>query len=273
MSAPSTHGPLTIVALLLREPERLLGEQLDEHAAGDRLAQLGPSLLAITVAGAALFGVVLGSYRGGLQLVYAALKTPLLLLLPVLVGLPAVRAFHRACEIQLSWSALALTSLVAMARTAVLAAACGPVLWLYLSLHPDYHRAILAMVAALCLVASPGLLFLLRSVPDTGRNQPLAAVASAAVLGLRLAQSGWLLRPFIVRPTAEIAFSRPIEADVFSSLASTRRSASGNYRGWDAPAAGLLGRRHASSDELLETEAAPDIQHEAQPEPLRETKP
>lgn len=251
-------GGVALVGVLLRQPEQLLGDHGDASE-GARLAQLAPSLLAIIAASAAVFGMVVGSYRGELQYVYAAIKTPALLLLPVLVGLPAVRAFHAACELEVGWSRLALAALIAVARTAVLAAATGPLLWLYLSLHPGYHQAILAMAACLIAVGLPGLMTLLRSLPEGGRHRPLASVASLCVLGLLLAQSGWLLRPFVVRPRAEVEFLRPIEADVFSSLASTRRAAQGDYRGWDARPAGLFGRESADlgAEPPAEYEVAP----------------
>ena len=57
-----------------------------------------------------------------------------------------------------------------------------------------------------------------------------------------------LLRPFVVRPRAEVSFLRPVEANVFTSLASTGRSARGHYRGWDARGAGLLGRERVGSE-------------------------
>ncbi|PRP99343.1 hypothetical protein [Enhygromyxa salina] len=258
MSAARQTSSLALVGVLLREPALLLGDASagahDDDPLRDRLAVLAPRLLGITVFGAAIFGLVLGSYRGDLQYAYAAIKTPMLLLIPVLIGLPAIRAFHDACEISVSWSHLALASLVSIARTAVLAAACGPILWLYLSMHPDYHRAVLAMAACLCLVGLPGLMTLLDSLPRGGRNRPLASFASVAVLGVLLAQSGWLLRPFVVRPRAEISFLRDVEADVFSSLASTGSSARGHYRGWDARGAGLLGRERQPSHDATSVE-------------------
>jgi hypothetical protein len=244
-AADPTRSTLTLASVLLREPERLLSgadEPDGDERLRDRLALLAPKLLLITLVCAAIFGLVLGSYRGELQYLYAALKAPLLLLLPVLIGLPAIRAFNDACEVDLPWSRLALAALIAVARTSVLAAACGPVLWLYLSLHPDYHRAVLAMAACLCLVGCPGLWTLIASLPRGGARRVLANGASVVVLGVLLAQSGWLLRPFVVRPRAEVTFLRSVEADVFTSLAGTTRSAKGDYRGWEAEGAGLLGR-------------------------------
>lgn len=241
---PESAHLLALTGTLLRAPEQLTHSEAGD---GQRLAELAPRLLAIGVVGMALFGLVLGCYRGEAQYLYAALKTPALFLIPILFGLPAIRAVHGACELQLSWSQLALAALVALARTAVLAAACGPVLWLYLSLTPDYHRAVLAMAASFALIGLPGLWTLTRCVPAGGRQRPLATAASVAVLGALLAQSGWLLRPFIARPKAEVTFLRPVEADVFSSLRSTGSAAQGNYDNWTASGAGLLGRRSSSA--------------------------
>ena len=246
MARTSSITLMGLAGQLLRAPEQLLAvdghDERSGSASADRLAHLAPKLLALTVVGAGLFGVALGSYRGGIQLLFAALKTPLLLLIPVLIGLPAVRAFHGACEISVSWPRVALSGLTAVARTAILAAATGPVLWLYYSLTPDYHQAILAMAAALVVVGGVGLSTLIRCLPSGGRNRALASLTSLAVLGILLAQSGWLLRPFVARPRAELSFLRPIESNIYSSMASVRRSATGDYRGWEARGGGLLGR-------------------------------
>ena len=60
-------------------------------------------------------------------------------------------------------------------------------------------------------------------------------------MGLTLAQTGWLLRPFVSRPTAEVTFLRPVEEDVFSALSATRRSAMGDYsESWEASPSGAF---------------------------------
>lgn len=256
MNPPVQSRPSSLLALagvLLREPQRLVDDDdLDTQA---QLIELAPKLLALTLIGGAAFGMVVGSYRGSIQYLYAGLKAPLLLLLPMLLGLPALRAFLAACELRLSWSRLALASLLAVARTAVLAASTSPVLWLYLSMHPDYHRAVLAMAGTLVLVGMPGLWTLTSSLPAGGRNRPLAHAAALIVFGVLLAQTGWLLRPFVVRPRAEIALFRPIEANVFSSLRATQQSAQGRYGDWEARGGGLLGSEVASDVDPATLEA------------------
>ena len=233
--------PFTVSSLtstVLRSPSALVDHPDPRHA----LATFGPRLLAIGLCGMALFGLVVGSYRGGVQNLYAALKLPLLLLVPVVVGLPAVRALHAACDVEAPHARLALAAVVGMARTGVLAAACGPVLWLLYSIGIDYHLAILCMAGALALVGMPGLATVVRSLPAGGRHRGVASLLSLVLLGSIGAQTGWLLRPFIARPRAEVSFIRPIESDVFSSLSTAFASARGRYDGWDAQAEGFLAR-------------------------------
>ncbi len=229
---------LTCATALLRDPVALIDDP-DPRAALGRLA--GP-LLGITALGAGVFGAVVGSYRGGLQLFYAAVKMPALLLLPVVLSLPAIRAFLRASELEVSAPWVALAALAGTARAAILAAALGPVLWLYYSITPDYHAAVMAMVVGLGLAGLPGIGTVLRALPSGGSQRWLAAAGAAVILGLTTAQSGWLLRPFIARPTAEVAFLRPIESDIFSGLAHTASASVGVYSDWEAASGGLLYR-------------------------------
>ncbi len=227
---------LSLVIATLRDPQRLV----NDHDRPEAVAVLAPRLLLITSAGAATFGAVVGSYRGDLQVAFVALKMPLLLLVPVLVTLPAVHAAWRAAEVDVSWQRLALASLVGLSRSAVLAAAAAPVLWLLYSLGIDYHFATLVMAAALVAVGLPGFFTLLGAAPGGGRLKALATMGCLVLLGLSTAQTGWLLRPFLARPTAEVTLLRPVESDVFSALYSTTRSATGYYPGWEAERSGHL---------------------------------
>lgn len=226
----------SLMGTVLRNPAALVSAPDPRRV----LATLAPKLLAIGIMGMALFGLVVGSYRGGVQNLYAAIKLPLLLLVPAVVGLPAVRALYAACDVNTPHARLALATLVGMARTGVLAAACGPVLWLLYSVHIDYHLAILAMTGCLVLVGLPGLSTIVRSLPAGGRHRVVAAATSVVLLGVVGAQTGWLLRPFVARPRAEVSFVRPVESDVFSSLRTAFDSARGRYDGWDVRAQGFL---------------------------------
>jgi hypothetical protein len=198
------------------------------------LAELLPALLLLIAIGGGLFGLVIGSYRGGVQHVFAAIKLPLVLLLPLLVCLPACRALYLAAGVQVTYERLVFAALVGMARASLLAAAAGPALWLLYSVSLDYHLAVMLLCGALAIAGGIGLLTTARLLPAGGQLRACAHLGSLAIVGVVLAQGGWLLRPFLVRPRADIAFVRPLEADVFSSMNAALDSSRGNYRGWDA---------------------------------------
>jgi hypothetical protein len=226
----------TLVSQVLRDPVAVV----DRNGTPDALARSAPALLGIAVVCAAIFGAVVGSSRGSLQVAYAAIKMPLLLWIPVMLALPASYALWRACELDVAWNRVVASGLVAMARTAILAAAAGPVLWLFYSVQPGYHVSVLALAAALVAVGLPGMTVVAHAMPAGGRRRGLAKLGSLVVLGLCVAQTGWVLRPFVSRPAGEVAFLRPIEEDIFSSLSATSRSATGDYsKDWEPERKGM----------------------------------
>lgn len=221
---------LSLTVAVLRAPASLI--------TGDRvpLARVLPGLLLLIALAGGLFGLVIGSYRGGVQHLFAAIKLPAVLLLPLVVTLPAIRALYRAAGVDVGYDRLCFAALVGVARASLLAAAMGPALWLLYSVNLDYHRAVMCLCGALVVAGSIGLFTVATLLPGGGRLRITAHLASFAIAGLVFAQGGWLLRPFLVRPRAEITFLRPMEADVFSSVGAAWRSSRGDYRGWDAEA-------------------------------------
>lgn len=220
MDRPST---LAIAATLLRDPSSLV-DRADDPA---DLAHLAPRTLAIGVIGAALFGITVGSYHGGVQVAYAAVKMPLLFGLPLIASLPAVRSLAHLAAVDVAWPRLALAGAIGAARTAVLAAALGPLVWLYYSITPDYHLSVLVLAGTLVVAGIPGLSVVGRVLPAGAERRWAVGLASVAVLGLVTAQTGWLLRPFVVRPEAPVAFLRPVESDIAASLGETSLTATG----------------------------------------------
>ncbi|MBX7084132.1 MAG: hypothetical protein K1X88_33295 [Nannocystaceae bacterium] len=224
--ARSSFDLLALTGLVLREPKRVL-----EHAAPERLL---PSLLTLVIAGAGLFGLVVGSYRGGLQHLWAAIKLPMVLLLPLLVALPACVALYRVAGVAVRHGQVVLAAVLGTARASLLLAAMTPALWLAYSIALPYHDAVLLMCGALVVAGGIGLSTTASLLPGGGHLRTAAHLGSLAIAAVVLAQGGWLLRPFLVRPRGEITFVRAPEADVFSSVAASYRSAKGDYRGWDA---------------------------------------
>ena len=221
---------------LLRTPRELV----DAVSEKDGIPTYAPALLSATVLGGAMLGGVVGSHHGGLQTLYAAAKTPLLLIIPPLFALPAVEAAWALVGTEVSQHRLRAAALVGMARTAVLAAALGPFVWLWSSAGVDYHSAVLAFTLTLVIAGIPGLLTVLHALPKPTQMRRFALWGSLALLGAVFAQTGWLLRPFVARPSAEATFLRPVEENILSSLMVSQRSARGDYSGWETQQRGFL---------------------------------
>lgn len=242
---------LRLVARLLSRPQDVV-DAADDPATR---ASLVPRLLVVTAVGAALFGVAVGSYRGGLQVPLAAMKMPVLLLAPLLITLPAVRALVLASgnrvdrpPVRVSWGRTGTAGLVGMARTAVLAAALGPLLWLPYSVGMDYHGAVMALALSLVVAGVPGIATAMRTVAPAGTLGLGSRLALVAMVGLVTAQTGWLLRPWVVRPQGEVTVFRAMEDDVVSSLSATRQASQGQYQDWEPAGDGLLGELQAPEE-------------------------
>lgn len=200
------------VAILAR-PSSLV-ETEDPQA---QLSALAPSLLALAVGGAALFGLAVGAFHGGWQLLYAAVKLPLVLLIPIAVTWPALRIGLASRAEPVDGARAALAALVGMARVGALCTAVAPALWLTLSLRPPYPVALSIMCGCLVLAGTPGLTAIARGL-GRGRLQLRAGVLTVALVGGVLAQTGWMLRPFVVAPEAQLTFLCPVSHDVVTGL-------------------------------------------------------
>ncbi len=227
---------LTLSVRVLRDPSTLVTE------ADDAFATKAPMLLGMAAAGAGLFGVAVGSYHDTLQAAYAAMKLPILLILPPLLTLPVLHAVATACDAQVGYRRLALACLAGMARTGIIAAASAPMLWLPYSLGISYHLAVLLFAGSLALCGLPGLAVIARAIPASGHFRFLAGAGIVAILGLTMAQTGWLLRPFVLRASAPAALFRPVESDFASAVTATGVNAAGFTMDWE-PTVGGMARR------------------------------
>jgi len=108
------------------------------------------------------------------------------------------------------------------------------------SVRVDYHFAVLALAGSLAVAGLVAAITIAAVLPGRGTTKLLAHVSAVAAIGVVFAQSGWVLRPFIARPRADVAFMRPVESNVFDSVSTSWRSARGRYTGWEARKEGLL---------------------------------
>lgn len=227
---PITHpgDGLGSVDQLLRDRSAAL-----ERVGAERnLYTYGRVMLATIAVAGAVFGAALGAYRGGIQILFAAIKMPLLLLATAAICAPTLSAFNAALhrpssirrDLTLVIASLALGSLVLAAE--------APLVLLAISAGVGYHSLVLLTVAC-CAVAGLCSLSMLTNGVRTVSPVRVTSAAAALVLVFAMvgAQMAWTLRPWVVRPkTTEVPFVRDIEGSLIESLARTLRSARGEYR-------------------------------------------
>ncbi len=236
---------LGTVDLALRDTPGLL----DGIEDGEDLAGIARAMILTIAAGGAAFGASMGAFRGGLQVLYAAVKLPLAILLTAAVCAPALTALNAALGRDTSLRRDLALLLFVLARASLVLAAEAPLILLAVSLDASYHALVL-LASGCCVVAGLSALSILR---QGLRRQG----AGALVVGLSLvlvfagvgAQMSWMLRPYLVRPrTPEAPFVRDLDSNFFEAVATSARSARGLYRRAYAPLPGEETRLEAPSE-------------------------
>lgn len=214
-----------VLRRLLRSPGDIA---LACREARDVRAIAAVSLTAIVV-GASIFGGVLGSFRGGAQIAYAALKLPMALLVTLAITVPAFHALAAALGRAWPMRAIVALTLAAAGRSALVLLALSPALWMLYDLHIGYHAAALAAAAAWALAGLAAMGILLRGLGD-GPRKHRTALAFAAVFFAVGGQASWTLRPFLVRPrTEQVPFVRAREGGFGDALYRSGRSSLGIF--------------------------------------------
>lgn len=184
----------------------------------------------ITIALAAgVFGGVVGAYRGGAQVLFGAVKMPLVLLITAVVSTPALIGIARAFDVRIEAREAVVLALASCARFALVLAGLAPIVWLVEG-GLGYHQVALCITVC-CGVAGVGssqVLFL--GLSRKGRWGAAAGVAFVAVHAIVGGHTAWMLRPYLVRPrTPATPLLRGVEGDLFTSVGLSARSARGIY--------------------------------------------
>jgi hypothetical protein len=239
-----TEAPATSVTSARREPAEIVGifglvdallrdhrRILDRIAADDRLTELARGLVVIILCCAALFGAAMGFYRGGIQMLFAAIKLPLAVLLTAALSVPAFMAMNAAAEGKAHPRQDATLVLLSLAGACLLISATAPIIVLAAFWEYAYHSTILLVVACCGVGGLYGLRIFVRGVQQ--RKTParvLIGLALAMVFGAVGSQMSWTLRPFLVRPrTVQVPFIRGIEGSFMESVRMSTDSARGRY--------------------------------------------
>ncbi|MBK7075353.1 MAG: hypothetical protein IPH44_23960 [Myxococcales bacterium] len=237
MSGPGVVGApaggLALVDQLLRDR----GAVLARIEAGRGLTGMMRVFVATIVVGAALTGAAMGSFRGGAQIGFAAIKLPIALLGTAALCAPALTALGRGLGRPAALARdLALVTM-ALAVGALVLVALVPVLLVARAVDLEYHGSILLTVGVGAVGGAAAIAVLAGGLRRAAvRDAGLAAALFALIFAVVGAQGAWTLRPWLVRPrTPEVPFVRSLEGSLYDAVLDTARSATGRYTRAEAP--------------------------------------
>lgn len=234
--APATG--LELIDALLRDRDAVL----DRIERGEALGAFARTMVVAIALATAVVGATLGAYRGGVQILFAAVKLPLVVLLTAGLCTPAFTALEAAVRGRADLRRDLALVLATLALGALLLSATAPLMMLAMSLGVTYHGLILLTVGCSAAAGLGGLsLFARGQARRGGRGSGLVALCLLALFAVVGAQMSWTLRPYVVRPrTPEVPFVRAIEGSFLDSVRTSLDSFRGRYRRGAAPLPGDL---------------------------------
>ena len=247
-SAPATTLPLpsnmsALIDALLRERSTFLSRA---NLTSDP-AFVARTLILTTAISAAVFGVAMGLFRPGWQVLSSAVKFPAFLLITAAVATPAITGVRAALGQARQFRKDVFLVLTTMALVGLTLAACAPILLLAVQWGASYHTVV-TLTVALCAVAGAGggTFFLNNLSYDEARASTVLALVTLLVFSSVGCQLAWTLRPFIARPRASFEWLRPLEGSFLDSVTRSAQSAQGRYIRSQAP---LPERQRALGDD------------------------
>ncbi|WP_145107093.1 hypothetical protein [Botrimarina mediterranea] len=189
-----------------------------EAMAPDRGVRLVERLACVVVFGG-LYGAAMGLYRASnslpqweVQLVFSAIKAPLLILGAFAVSLPTFFVLSTLLGLRRDFSRAAHALVTAQAAVAVTLASLAPLTVLLYVSSQDYRTALLFNGAAFAVASVAGQFVLrrnLRPLIARDRRHRLLMRWWAIAYVFVAVQLAWLLRPFIGSAALEVQFLRP----------------------------------------------------------------
>lgn len=183
------------------------------------------SLLMCSSGFLALYGMIIGSFSGGLQILVSGVKLPALYLLTLAICLPALFFFEVIAGSKRSFLQYLVLLLAAMGAIGVMLLGFAPItLFFRLSLS-DYYFFQLLNVMILGIVSWMGVQIFYRGMvainEEAGQALERRMVAMRLWLGIYGfvgCQLGWTLRPFFGDPGQPFQLFRDLESNFFAHL-------------------------------------------------------
>jgi hypothetical protein len=227
------EGPLVVIDQLLRDRRRFLARIEDARD----LTMVARTLIITIAVSSGIFGAALGAYREGAQILFAAIKLPLVVLLTAGIAAPAVSAARRAIQGGSHVQRDAILVLSSLALGSLIIAALVPIVLLAEFFHASYHAMIMLAVVCCAVGGAMGLAMFVRGIGDDARW--MISAVSLAVFALVGTQMSWTFRPYLVRPRSEaVPFVRAVEGSFLDAVWTTKDSIAGIYHRDHAPLPG-----------------------------------
>jgi hypothetical protein len=177
---------------------------------------LGDLVMLVLVFGL-FYGAVMGSFGGifgdrARQVLYSALKVPILLLVTFLLSLPSFFVINTLMGLRQDFAQATGALISAQAGLTIILASLAPMTALWYASTPNYHTAVV-FNGIMFAVASVGAQTILRRL-----YRPLIARNARHRVLLRMwliiytfvaVQMAWVLRPFVGDPGSPTSFFRP----------------------------------------------------------------
>lgn len=222
-----------LIDLLLRDRDAIVAQ----IAAGKDLMTITRTMIATIAITMAIVGAALGSYRGGIQIGYAAIKLPLVMIGTAALSAPALTAIGAALGRRSRLTADLALVITSLAYGALLLVACTPLILLGRAIDLSYHQMVLSTVAMFSVAGVACLRMVTRALGrESGPGRTSAIFGLCVVFALVGGQLAWSLRPYLLRPrTQYVPFLRETEGSLADAIGGAIQSSRGYYTRDSAP--------------------------------------
>jgi hypothetical protein len=170
----------------------------------------------------ALYGAIIGSTNGALQMLSSAFKLPALYLLTLFICLPTLYFLDIIFGSKRTFAQYVALLMASMAMISVMLFGFAPVSLFFRLSILDYRFFLLLNILILAITGVIGIKFFYRSMisliaeeTDSLTNRHKLIKAWLFLYGFVGSQLGWTLRPFFGSPTLDFALFREIESNFF----------------------------------------------------------
>lgn len=202
----------SVLLRLLRDRRQFLDEVRNRVKLESKMA----SLLVASSLLLAVYGAIIGSYGGGLQIVSSAIKLPALYLLTLLICMPTLFFFDILFGSKLDFKQYVTMALASVAVISVLLFSFAPVVLFSLISVEGYNFFLLLNVLVMAITGGVGVRLFYKGMVDMAGPEAFEQKLRRRLLqgwvilyGLVGSQLGWTLRPFVGNEGEPFQIFRP----------------------------------------------------------------